>query len=328
MKNIFKNWKPRASSISHILTCLPKELTSDEKKSIQENIDSLLKEKNDGINSNGRKVKWTETKEKDLEKLNNTLKGEDKLPSSAITHLEDIFRVIFYKRIRVLTNKYLDKGKICEQDAIALISETDGVFYVKNKERFYNQYSEGEPDILKNGIVQDTKCNYDLKSFDEAELISDYEYQLKDYCWLTGAKKGLLRYCLVNNPLTQILQAKKSYLYSIASNFNWHDVVYHTEKNVCEILLELGYEKDGEEIRDIQQIERNMIFDIEAFIKENPTYIFENEELDFSIPAKRRVKTFEVTLTEQDKKNIIRRVKMCRKFLIEKEKNELKLLKV
>jgi hypothetical protein len=74
-----------------------------------------------------------------------------------------------------------------------------------------------------------------------------------------------------------------------------------------------------------QQIERNMIFDKDAFREQYPTYDFENDG-DFSIPKHLRVKKFEVRLEEGDRENIERRVKLAREWLVNKEIETLKLM--
>jgi len=296
---IFKNWKERCSSLGHILTNLPQPITDEEKLELA----NLLEECRTGINENGRKTKWTDVKANRVKSLQRKEKGEDELSSGIITHLEDVFRAVFWKRRRHLANKYLEKGLLTEQDILDLASKQDGEFYVKNGDRFANEYIEGEWDNYYKK-VRDTKSNYDLKTFDEADLTKLYEGQLKGYSWLVKDKFELdfypeaeLVYGLVNNPLHHIQN-------EITRQFYAHG----------------NPSDDNDKWKEVKrQIERNMIFDIDLFKRDYPNYHFENEVLDFDIPAQFRLKKFDVITTQEDIDNIKRRVLMCRIYLCNKE---------
>lgn len=296
---IFKNYKPRCSSLGHIMTNLPIPITEEEKTEL----DELLNELESGQNANGRKTKWTDTKASRVKALQRKLKGEDELSPGIMNHLDDVFRSQFWKRHRHLANKYLEKGLLTEQEILDLASKADNDFYVKNGDRFSNDFIEGEWDNYS-VKVRDTKSNYDLKTFDEAELTKLYKYQLKGYSWLVKDKYNLdfypeseLVYGLVNNPLHHITN-------EITRQFYAH-----------------GNPSDDNEkwIEVKQQIEKNMIFDIDMFKRDYPHYQFENKVLDFDIPAQFRLKKFEITTNQEDIDSIKRRVLMCRIYLCQKE---------
>jgi len=176
---IFTKWRPRCSSLGHIMTNLPKPISEEEKIELA----NLLEECRSGVNENGRKTKWTDTKASRVKALQRKEAGEDELSSGIITHLDDVFRAVFWRRRRSLANKYLEKGLLTEQDILDLASKIDGDFYIKNDQRFSNDYIEGEWDNFSKK-VRDAKANYDLKTFDEAELSSLYEWQLHGYSYL------------------------------------------------------------------------------------------------------------------------------------------------
>jgi len=298
MSNLmFKNWKARCSSLGHLLTCLPQPITQDE---IAE-LDALLKELESGVNANGNKTKWTDTKKSRTESLKKKKKGEDELPPGAITHLEDVFRSQFWGRRRILANKYLDKGNFNEDDAIGLLSDHHDKFFKKNKEQFSDDFIQGMMDIIEE--LFDTKANWDKKTHDEAELTTLYAWQIRGYAKLLKRTSGTLAYCLVNSSLDAIEKERKSLYFQM----NCPD------------------EEDENWIAAVQQIERNHIYDIPAFQKAYPHYIFANKKLDFTIPAILRVKEFPVTLTEKDIEDIERRVMMARVYLCEKEAAVYKL---
>ena len=65
MQSLFENFKPRASQIGHLMTNFPEPITKEEEQSLAE----LLEEKLTGKNANGRSTKWTDTKQKEVDKL-------------------------------------------------------------------------------------------------------------------------------------------------------------------------------------------------------------------------------------------------------------------
>ena len=85
---------------------------------------------------------------------------------------------------------------------------------------------------------------------------------------------------------------------------------------------------ENEKWHEAQKLcERNMIFDKKAFKREHLNYDFENFD-DITIPAIFRVKTFEVALEESDKKSMISRVLLARKYLLNKEIETVEKLKL
>jgi len=290
----FENWLCRSSSGGHILTAR-EGITESQLKELQ----ALLQRKMDSTDN--PKLKLTENMEKKLSELIAKRDAPDSLPSGAITHLEDVFRSQFWKRRRLLFNKFLDKGNYAEQEGLALKSFVDNDFYEKNDEHFSNEYAQGTPDHVGEDLVIDIKCNYDMDSFDKAELTKIYEWQLKFYLWLTGKTKGQLVYTLVNTPYHQLIAAKKTLWYQ----------------------LNMPDQEEDRWIEAVQQLERNMIFDIEGFKEQWPAYDFENVVLDFDVHPVFRVKQFDVTLEKEDIEFIKSRVVMCREWLCNKEKEVL-----
>jgi len=296
---IFTKWRPRCSSLGHIMTNLPKPISEDEKIELA----NLLEECRTGVNANGNKTKWTETKADRVKSLQKKEKGDDQLSSGIMNHLDDVFRAVFWKRRRHVSNKYLEKGLLSEQQILDLASKADNEFYIKNSERYSTEYLEGEWDNFY-GKIRDVKANYDLKTFEEADLSSLYEWQIKGYSIMAKEifkldhyPEGELIYGLVNNP------------------------EHHIKNEITRQYYAHGNPSDDDEkwIQVKQQTEKNMIFDIDMFRKDYPYYPFENKVLDFDIPEVFRLKKFDVTTTQEDFDNIARRVLLCRLYLVEKE---------
>jgi len=297
---IFANWKPRASSFGTLLTSLPKNFTTEDK----EELEALLLEKRIGVNANGNKTKFTDTKQSAVEKLQEKQLGSDILPTGAITKLEEIFDAVFWQRKKLLNNKYLMKGIMNEEDSIDLLSKVEGITYWKNDEFISNEYCQGTPDIITDKLIIDIKSNYELSTFRKAELTDLYEWQIKSYLWIKGMRNGQLCYSLVNSPLNLIENEKKSLYFA------------------------MGMPEEDEErwVDAVMQLEKNHIFDLSLFKRDYPSFDLMNKVWSFNIPPHLRIKTFDVTLLDEDILHMVRRSKMCKAWLIEREKLELKLI--
>ena len=199
--SFFTNWKSRTSSLGHLLTSAEK-ISSKQ----LERIAVLGKEKNTGKNANGNRVSFTPKKSEEFEGLKAKRDAPDVLPDGVKTHLDGIFRDVFWGRRRILSNKQMTKGTEVETDSLQLLSDLDGIYYAENKDQFSNDFLTGEPDNYQLNI-KEIKSNYDLESFEKAELTSLYQSQTRGYAWLCNKQDGELIYCLVNNPLKELNQA-------------------------------------------------------------------------------------------------------------------------
>ena len=300
MQSLFENFKPRASQIGHLMTNLPEPITKEEEQSLAE----LLEEKLSGKNANGRSIKWTDTKQKEVDKLTKKKKGIDELPSGAITKLEEIFNHVFWGRRKLIFNKYLEKGNMNEEDSLDLYSQVDGISYWKNDEFFDNGFVCGTPDNITEELLRDIKSNYEFDTFQKAEMTSLYSWQIKSYLWLTGKRNGELCYALVNSPSHRIEAERKSLWFSMG----------------------MPDEEEDRWIEAASQLERNHIFDIAKFKQDFPGFDLVTPIWSFDIPKHMRVKRFPVTLEDSDIEHMKRRSEMCKKWLLNREKEELELI--
>lgn len=126
------------------------------------------------------------------------------LSETAKTALRELWIKEMFNRERYdTTNKYTEKGIMCEPDSMDLVQKVTNKVYFKNNERFENEYINGTPDIVLPGEVKDIKTSWSIWTFanvDEPTALKTYYYQLLGYMWLTGASKAELIYCLVNTP--------------------------------------------------------------------------------------------------------------------------------
>jgi hypothetical protein len=102
-----------------------------------------------------------------------------------------------------IKSKYTERGIQDEDKAIDLMMTVlDLPFTIKNEQYFENDYFCGTPDLIIGDTVYDAKCVWSCFTFPifEKELQNkDYFYQLQIYMHLTGCKKAILSYVLLDN---------------------------------------------------------------------------------------------------------------------------------
>lgn len=218
-----------------------------------------------------------------------------------------------HSRYEELKNKYLDKGNEREPDATTLLSLTMKTMFRQNRVRLNNDFASGEPDLYEGESIYkakktlDTKCSWSLITFLEAKLDnlnSDYDWQGQGYMWLTGAEEHTVAYCLVNGTF--------KYLNDQIRSIGWKMGI-----------LDGDVSEDADYIKKIQQLERNHIFDINAFMKENPHYEAKNEvyfdgvrySWEYDIPRDQRIHMKVFNRDEEKIERIKERVILCREYM-------------
>jgi len=180
------------------------------------------------------------------------------LSDTAISYLLECYLQKRFGIKKDIDNKYVENGKLKEDDSIALLREVDEEFYVSYKKwceesgiqhRKYNEHVEGECDILypldAPEMVQDVKSCWSLETFQphtidlieigknvyEAEngedSLKDVEQSIKNaiyywqgivYCALYGVSRFILRYCLVDMPQGLVEDEYKRILYKFGKD--------------------------------------------------------------------------------------------------------------
>lgn len=135
-----------------------------------------------------------------------------------------------YNRKKSFWAKQVEKGLCVEPIGIEMLSKHIGADLSKNDEYFENDFIQGCPDVIHDGIVYDTKCSWDLFSFpwfDTEIPNSDYYLQLQGYMAITGLKRACLVYCLIDTPDPLIQQElKKLYYQSGGHAEDWTPETY------------------------------------------------------------------------------------------------------
>ena len=230
------------------------------------------------------------------------VKTVDDLSETTKTELVKIFIQTRYGRFQGIKSKYLEKGIHQEEDSITLIARLKKDWYEKNTTRLENSFLSGEPDLfLGTSITEatsiiDTKTAWDIFTFLAVKtkpINKDYVYQLNGYGALTGARDLNLAYCLVNAPAHMITKAKKD-LYFQMNCPDDQDPVY---KAKC------------------IEIEKNMIYDMQQFRRDNPGFDVDCQEWTFDVPLKERLIEFSFKRDDALIEQIYIRLKLCREWL-------------
>jgi hypothetical protein len=186
------------------------------------------------------------------------------LSKTAQKHLIEVYIAEKYGRKRDIQTKQMRKGNEVEEDAIKFLCNykwLDENKYIKNTERYLNDFIAGTPDIVAidaNGVdIYDVKSSYDLWTFtgnilDKVDNL--YYWQMQSYMWLTGAKKAYVVFCLLDTPFGIIEQEKKSLLYRMT------DAVTNESPEYVKEALKLEFNMTFE---DVPVEERILFFPID-----------------------------------------------------------------
>ena len=226
---------------------------------------------------------------KQQETLDSLIAKRDAPPSlgdTCISYLKEVYIWEKYGKEPVggaERSKYTMKGKLVEEDSIAMLNRIDQASHNKNDVRFKNEFLTGEPDIIvlegeTPSKIIDIKSSYDFATLLAnigSPLNSLYKYQLQGYMALTGALEAEVCYCLVNMPQEMINSEKKKLFYA----------------------LNAATEDSPEYKKQVQKLENNMTFD--------------------EIPLKERVVRFPIQRDDELIQKIYTRVTACRSWLEE-----------
>jgi hypothetical protein len=275
-------------------------------------------EKQTLVNKSGNKVKWTLTKQQELDKLieKKNTPYYQLLPKTMTSELRKIHRAEIFGRNFSITNKYIEKGLAKEEEAISIYQkyrkDFKGIngFFINNKVRLSNGFVTGEADLTDTNDFNncnegfDTKCSWELETFPFADdkLDDNYFYQNHAYIWLSGAEKWTTVCVLVNCTEELLLREKLKYFYSLSQPMNEDDKNYQTYIDKC------------------KELEKRLIFDYDAFIKENPGHQMEISrsewhENNWDIPLKNRVVEKTVYRDESVLDDMKERILVAREYL-------------
>jgi hypothetical protein len=228
------------------------------------------------------------------------------LSEGAKTHAIDVWVSAKYKRYEEAYSKYFEKGNEVEEDSITFLSLAKKKLFKKNEVRLSNDHIAGTPDlfigdeIVRASEIIDIKSAWDIFTFNrtiaKGGAGAAYYWQMHGYMWLTGATKATLSFCLVN--ATADLITDEKFRLARAHRVTIDDL-------------------DPSFVRSCQLLERNMIYDLGAFMKANPNYNMHSKIADWSydVPAEERLYEVTIERNEEDIARIGQKVEAAWKYL-------------
>lgn len=147
--------------------------------------------------------------------MTNARSKSELLSETTKTYVKEWLIEKIYGIRKEIKSKYLTKGLKLEDTAIdKAIEWLDLPFTLKNEKFFEDDFFCGTPDLIVNDVVYDIKCSWDAFTFPlfETEIPTiNYKYQLQVYMHLTGCKKAVLTYVLLNTPEELTYEDKHNY---------------------------------------------------------------------------------------------------------------------
>lgn len=141
-----------------------------------------------------------------------------KITKGVETYLTEVYYAHTKGYYKDINSKYFEKGNFCEQAGIDLLQKTIFHFLkvpiIKNTERLYNKWIEGEHDVKVGKVVVDIKNCWDWITLENAEMTHDYECQLRGYMWLNDCDEAILFYCLLTPPEHMLIEMEKKMFYT------------------------------------------------------------------------------------------------------------------
>ena len=132
---------------------------------------------------------------------NSRTKGQ--LSKTAQSYVDTWIKEQIYKRRKVITTKYMDKGNMVENESISFAGRVLNSDITKNEQRYENELLIGTPDVITEDYVIDVKNSWDCFTFPlfyENVPNKDYFYQAQGYMALTGLSHYKLIYTLLDTP--------------------------------------------------------------------------------------------------------------------------------
>jgi hypothetical protein len=147
--------------------------------------------------------------------MTNARSKSELLSETTKTYVKEWLIEKIYGIRKEIKSKYLTKGLKLEDTAIdKAIEWLDLPFTLKNEKFFEDDFFCGTPDLIVDNVVYDIKCSWDAFTFPlfETEIPNkDYFYQLQVYMHLTGCRKAVLTYVLLNTPEELTYEDKHNY---------------------------------------------------------------------------------------------------------------------
>lgn len=233
-------------------------------------------------------------------------KEAGELSEGAKIHAVDVWTSAKYNRYEEVYSKFFEKGNEVEESSITFLSLQKGRMFYKNEEKLANDWIQGTPDLFLGKDIHrateiiDIKSAWDIFTFNrnvaKKGASSAYYWQMQGYMMLTGASKATLSFCLVNATADLITDEKRKLSYA------------------HRVMMDDTSEKF---IKSCKSVERNMIYDLGAFLEAHPNYDLHHqvEEWTYDVPAEDRLFEVVIDRNEDDISKIKQKVESAWLFL-------------
>lgn len=200
-------------------------------------------------------------------------KDAGELSETTKSYLVSVYIEHKYGRKKDIQSKYLEKGKLAEEDSIDLLSKYEKEFLQKNEDWLQNDYISGTPDIFRGETIHtateiiDIKTSWNLETFLSnvaKPLNPHYIAQLNGYMALSGANTAWICYCLTSAPNSLVEDEKRKLLYrmnvvsdespeyKLAALELENDMIFE-DISINERILKFRVDRDDEMIENIYQ---------------------------------------------------------------------------
>lgn len=135
-------------------------------------------------------------------------RGKNEMGKTALSYCQEWLTEQIYGRRKDISNKYISKGLIMEDNSLDFIAEQLGYeTLLKNTRYIENDFMQGTPDVILAHSIIDVKNSWDCFTFPlfENDLPnSDYYYQMQVYMALTDRTVAKVIYVLSDTPANLI----------------------------------------------------------------------------------------------------------------------------
>lgn len=248
----FSDYLFRCSALGHLMAEPQGDTPMQKYQKACTNLQALIdneppKFNKDGKTESARHKSWVEKCDKQgllVSELKDK-RNDVELSDGAKTHLMDIWISETKRRKADINNKFIEKGLAVEEDGITLRSRLTKTFFKKNETHLSNEFIKGTPDLFigetihKAERIDDVKCSWNANTFYRTFTKAFnplYYWQGVGYMWLSGARKFVLAYCLVNTPEPLIEAEKRQLWYKLGQpsddDANWVDAQWAIDRNM------------------------------------------------------------------------------------------------
>jgi hypothetical protein len=168
---------------------------------------------------------------------NSRTKGQ--LSKTAQSYVETWMKEQIYKRRKVVTSKYMEKGNMVEDESISFAGRVLNADISKNDRKYENDFLTGTPDVITEDYVIDVKNSWDCFTFPlfyENVPNKDYFYQAQGYMALTGLSHYKLIYTLVDTP-DSLIEREFKYASELDFDSFAKDYRYNEIDEACRIRI-------------------------------------------------------------------------------------------